>query len=78
MKTAEIRNLSDMELGRRLDEAHQEMFNLRFQYATGQLKNTARLGEVRARLPRCVRTYASASWRPITRRAERCRNSESA
>jgi len=47
MKTAEIRNLSDMELGRRLDEAHQEMFNLRFQYATGQLKNTARLGEVR-------------------------------
>jgi large subunit ribosomal protein L29 len=36
-----------MELGRRLDEAHQEMFNLRFQYATGQLKNTARLGEVR-------------------------------
>jgi large subunit ribosomal protein L29 len=47
MKSAEIRNLSDMELGRRLDEAHQEMFNLRFQYATGQLKNTARLGEVR-------------------------------
>jgi large subunit ribosomal protein L29 len=47
MKTAEIRNLSDMELGRRLDEAHQEMFNLRFQFATGQLKNTARLGEVR-------------------------------
>jgi large subunit ribosomal protein L29 len=47
MKTAEIRNLSDVELGRRLDEAHQEMFNLRFQYATGQLKNTARLSEVR-------------------------------
>jgi large subunit ribosomal protein L29 len=47
MKTMEIRNLSDLELGRRLDEAHQELFNLRFQYATGQLKNTARLGEVR-------------------------------
>jgi large subunit ribosomal protein L29 len=47
MKTAEIRNMTDVELGRKLDEAHQELFNLRFQYATGQLKNTARLGEVR-------------------------------
>lgn len=47
MKSAEIRNLSDVDLGRRLDEAHQEMFNLRFQYATGQLKNTSRLNEVR-------------------------------
>jgi len=47
MKSSEIRNLSDVELGRKLDEAHQEMFNLRFQYATGQLKNTSRLNEVR-------------------------------
>jgi large subunit ribosomal protein L29 len=47
MKSAEIRNLSDVELGRKLDESHQEMFNLRFQYATGQLKNTSRLNEVR-------------------------------
>lgn len=47
MKSAEIRNLSDVDLGRKLDEAHQEMFNLRFQYATGQLKNTSRLNEVR-------------------------------
>ncbi len=47
MKSADIRNLSDVELGRKLDESHQEMFNLRFQYATGQLKNTSRLNEVR-------------------------------
>ncbi len=47
MKSVEIRNLSDIDLGRKLDEAHQEMFNLRFQYATGQLKNTSRLNEVR-------------------------------
>ena len=45
MRPSEIRNLTQVELGRHLDEAHQEMFNLRFQYATGQLKNTARLGE---------------------------------
>jgi large subunit ribosomal protein L29 len=47
MKSVEIRNLSDIDLGRKLDEAHQEMFNLRFQYATGQLKNTSHLNEVR-------------------------------
>jgi large subunit ribosomal protein L29 len=52
MKPAEIRNLSDVDLGRRLDDAHQEMFNLRFQYATGQLKNTARMGEVRRDIAR--------------------------
>ena len=47
MRPSEIRNLSQVEIGRHLDEAYQEMFNLRFQYATGQLKNTARLGQVR-------------------------------
>lgn len=52
MRPNEIRNLNDNELARRLDEAHQEMFNLRFQYATGQLKNTARLGEVRRDIAR--------------------------
>ncbi len=52
MRPQEIRNLNDNELGRQLDEAHQEMFNLRFQYATGQLKNTARLSEVRREIAR--------------------------
>jgi large subunit ribosomal protein L29 len=52
MRADEIRNLNRNELARRLDEAHQEMFNLRFQYATGQLKNTARLGEVRHEIAR--------------------------
>lgn len=52
MKPGEIRNLSQSELGRKLDEAHQELFNLRFQYATGQMKNTARLSEVRREIAR--------------------------
>jgi len=52
MKPSEIRNLSQTEIGRRLDEAHQELFNLRFQYATGQLKNTARLSQVRREVAR--------------------------
>jgi large subunit ribosomal protein L29 len=52
MHASEIRNLPQAELARHLDEAHQEMFNLRFQYATGQLKNTARLGQVRREIGR--------------------------
>jgi large subunit ribosomal protein L29 len=52
MRPSEIRSLTQVELGRHLDEAYQEMFNLRFQYATGQLKNTARLGEVRREIAR--------------------------
>ena len=52
MYPAEIRNLSQTEVARHLDEAHHELFNLRFQYATGQLKNTARLSEVRREIAR--------------------------
>ncbi len=52
MHPREIRNLSQTEIARRLDEAHQELFNLRFQYATGQLKNTTRLSQVRREIAR--------------------------
>ena len=43
----ELRELNDGELIQRLAEAKEEHFNLRFQLATGQLDNSARLGEVR-------------------------------
>ncbi|HZJ28029.1 MAG TPA: 50S ribosomal protein L29 [Acidimicrobiia bacterium] len=43
----ELRELNDSELMQRLAEAKEEHFNLRFQHATGQLDNTARLGDVR-------------------------------
>lgn len=52
MHPSEIRNLSQAEIARRLDESYQELFNLRFQYSTGQLKNTARLGQVRQEIAR--------------------------
>lgn len=52
MRPNEIRNLTQAEVARHLDEAHHEMFNLRFQSATGQLKNTTRLGEVRREIAR--------------------------
>ncbi len=52
MHPKEIRNLSQAEVARQLDETYQELFNLRFQYSTGQLKNTARLGQVRQEIAR--------------------------
>jgi large subunit ribosomal protein L29 len=44
---AELRRLSDSELLGRLGEARRELFNLRFQLATGQLDNSARIGAVK-------------------------------
>jgi large subunit ribosomal protein L29 len=46
-RTAELRELNDTELEHRLGEAKEELFNLRFQNATGQLDNIARIPQVR-------------------------------
>jgi len=46
-KAKELRDLNDTELEHRLGEAKEELFNLRFQNATGQLDNIARLPQVR-------------------------------
>ena len=43
MKSRELRDLSDEELEQKLHERRQELFNLRFQSATGALENSARL-----------------------------------
>ena len=51
-KASELRELNDAELEHRLTEAKEELFNLRFQNATGQLDNTARLGHVRKDIAR--------------------------
>ncbi|MEI8050067.1 MAG: 50S ribosomal protein L29 [Actinomycetes bacterium] len=53
-KIVEITSLSDDELVDRLAEARRELFNLRFQLATGQLDNTARMGEVRKDIARVL------------------------
>jgi large subunit ribosomal protein L29 len=46
-KASELRDLAPDELERRLDETKEELFNLRFQHATGQLDNYRRLRELR-------------------------------
>jgi large subunit ribosomal protein L29 len=43
MSTAELRELTDTELERRLREARQAYFNLRFQHASGALERTSEL-----------------------------------
>ena len=52
MKAAEIRELSAEDLAAKLKEAREELFNLRFQMATSQLDNTARINEVRKNIAR--------------------------
>ena len=54
MKSNEIRSLTNGELANKLDDAHQELFNLRFQNVTGQLKNTARTRVVRRDIARIM------------------------
>jgi len=48
----ELRQLNDTELEHRLGEAKEELFNLRFQNATGQLDNIARIPQVRREVAR--------------------------
>jgi large subunit ribosomal protein L29 len=43
LRPRELRDLTDDELDQRLSERRQELFNLRFQSATGALENPARL-----------------------------------
>ncbi len=52
MKAHELRALSVGELAAKLDDAYQELFNLRFQKASGQLTNTARNRQVRNEIAR--------------------------
>jgi large subunit ribosomal protein L29 len=51
-KATELRELNDTELEHRLGEAKEELFNLRFQNATGQLDNIARIPQVRREVAR--------------------------
>ena len=46
-KAAELRELPDDELVTRMESGKEELFNLRFQLATGQLDNPARMKQVR-------------------------------
>ncbi|HLR09165.1 MAG TPA: 50S ribosomal protein L29 [Bacillota bacterium] len=52
MKAEEIRDLTTAEIEQKIQSLKEELFNLRFQLATGQLENTARIREVRKSIAR--------------------------
>ena len=52
MKAAEAHALSDPDLVQALRDAREDAFNLRFRHATGELENTAGLGDSRRELAR--------------------------
>jgi large subunit ribosomal protein L29 len=53
-RPAELRDLPEDELHSRLDSAKEELFNLRFQLATGQLDNPMRIKDVRHEIARLL------------------------
>lgn len=50
MKPSEIRSLAHGELAKQLEEAHKELFNLRFRLATRQLVNVSEIRKVRKKI----------------------------
>jgi large subunit ribosomal protein L29 len=63
MKASDFRAMTADQLGDELDKLNKEQFNLRFQQATGQIENTARIRQVRrdvARIKSLQRSRVSA------------------
>ncbi len=54
MKSKALRDMTMDELGRKLDELRQGLFNLNFQHVTGQLENTAQLTKTRKDIARIL------------------------
>jgi large subunit ribosomal protein L29 len=66
MRATQLRDLPYEELTEKLDEAKEELFNLRFQMATNQLDNIARIKQVRreiGRIATVIREQEIAAWK---------------
>ena len=53
-RARELRELTDEELAKRLADTRQELFNLRFQSATGALENSARMRMAKREIARIL------------------------
>jgi large subunit ribosomal protein L29 len=65
MSIGELRAMNYKELGEKLGESKQELFNLRFQMVSNQLDNTERFGQVRreiARIKTLMREQEIHAW----------------
>ena len=84
MATAEeLRELDDDELSNQLENGRKELFNLRFQAATGRLDNSARVGQVRREIARVLTVQrdreiarAEGTWQPSAPGSARSRRSD--
>lgn len=54
MKARALRDLTDVELAEKIVETRKELFNLRFQSATGALENSARLRSAKREIARIL------------------------
>ena len=70
MKSQEVHDMADDLLVEFVGNTREELFNLRFQHATGQLENTARLGEAKRELARGL-TIANARGIDVERELKR-------
>lgn len=52
MKSREIWEMTPAEIQNKLDDVNAELFNLRFQFSTGQMQNSARLVQIRRDIAR--------------------------
>lgn len=52
MKIGELRALTDLDLGKQLEEAHKELFNLRFRLSTRQLVNHREIPKTKKKIAR--------------------------
>ena len=68
MRANEIRNMSDKDLVQKLQDLKQELFNLRFQNATGQLENPHAIGNVKQDIAR-VKTVQRERERDLRKEA---------
>lgn len=70
MKASELRSRADAELRAQLTDLKKEQFNLRFQAASGQLENTARVRQVRRDIARIRTVLAARAAAPAQAPAE--------
>jgi large subunit ribosomal protein L29 len=69
-KTAELRELTDAQLIERAESAKEELFNLRFQLATGQLDDSSSIKKVRHEIARIATVIRQRDLEAAARDAE--------
>ncbi len=70
MKIREIRDLSDEEIIQKISDFKDELFNLRFQVVTGQLKNFSRIKEVKKSI---ARAYTVLRERELAKQSQKAK-----